>query len=189
MDLAIDSTGLKLTGLNLQILFEDCACLGTVLYTCNFIAMNLNNYFEKIFFFVGIKCCRNKATAIIKEMAAITMNSLATDGSKEKDKKQFPLVVTVLGGSGLVSAELLALGGQWFGQCRAWFGECRAWFGQCRAAGPWGTVVWSVQSMVWSVQSCWPLGDSGLVSAELLTLWGQWFGECRAANPWGTVVW
>ena len=57
---------------------------------------------------------------MIKEMAAITMNnlaqrmqerlySIATNGSNEKDKKQFPLVITTLGDNGLVSAELLAL--------------------------------------------------------------------------------
>lgn len=71
-------------------------------------------------FLSGIKCCRNKATAIIKEMSAKIVNDLAkrmqlqpysisTDGSNDADKKYFPLVVTIEGGDGLVNPELLAL--------------------------------------------------------------------------------
>ena len=72
------------------------------------------------YFVSDVKCCRNKATAMIKEMSAMTMGnlakrmqklpySIATDGSNEADKKQFPLVVTIQGDNGLVQAELLAL--------------------------------------------------------------------------------
>ena len=57
---------------------------------------------------------------MVKEMSALAMTSLAkrmeklpwsiaTDGSNEKDKKQFPLVVTIEGDDGLIHPELLAL--------------------------------------------------------------------------------
>ncbi|KAK7096538.1 hypothetical protein V1264_005823 [Littorina saxatilis] len=68
----------------------------------------------------NMKCGRNKATAIVKEMSTMAMAdlaermkrlpwSIATDGSNEKDKKLFPLVVTMEGEDGLVTPQLLAI--------------------------------------------------------------------------------
>ena len=67
-----------------------------------------------------MKCCRNKATAVVKEMSAMHMLdlasrmkrqpfSLATDGSNDVDKKQFPLVVRIADHTGAVNSELLAV--------------------------------------------------------------------------------
>ena len=67
-----------------------------------------------------MKCCRNKATAVVKEMSALHMAdlaertrqspfSVATDGSNDADKKQFPVVVRIQGGRGTVNSELLAM--------------------------------------------------------------------------------
>ena len=67
------------------------------------------------------KCGRSKTTAILHELSAQAMDdlsqrmqkqpfSLATDGGNDRGKlKQFPLVVTIEGETGLVNPELLAL--------------------------------------------------------------------------------
>lgn len=67
-----------------------------------------------------MKCCRNKATALVKEMSALHMAdlaewmrqlpfSVATDGSNDVDKKQFPVVIRIQGGQGTVNSELFAI--------------------------------------------------------------------------------
>lgn len=68
----------------------------------------------------ALKCCRMKATAMIKEMAAQTSTalvnrmrsgpySLSTDGSNDAESKQYPLVIRTVAESGLVTSEVLSV--------------------------------------------------------------------------------
>ena len=65
-------------------------------------------------------CGRNKATAVIKEMSAMHMKNLAdrmreqpfsvaTDGSNDVDRKQFPIVINIAEPNGTVNSELLGI--------------------------------------------------------------------------------
>ena len=68
----------------------------------------------------GMKCGRNKATAVIKAMAQDTKHSLrarmkrgpftiSTDGSNDSDSKLYPIVIRCVSDSGLVCSELLSI--------------------------------------------------------------------------------
>lgn len=68
-----------------------------------------------------MKCCRNKATAVIKEVAKTAKESLvqrmksqpytiSTDGSNDSNSKQYPIVVRCLNPeTNEVTSELLSL--------------------------------------------------------------------------------
>lgn len=76
---------------------------------------------QMLFLFLEMKCGRNKATAMIAEMATIQQKSLeermksgpftiSTDGSNDNISKQYPMVVrTIDPNSGLVNSELLSV--------------------------------------------------------------------------------
>ena len=72
-------------------------------------------------FFIGMKCGRNKATPIIKEMASSAREnliarmksgpySISTDGSNDSESKQYPIVVRTFNpDTSEVTSELLNL--------------------------------------------------------------------------------
>ena len=68
----------------------------------------------------GMKCGRNKSTAVIKAIAQDTKHSLrarmkrgpftiSTDGSNDSDSKLYPIVIRCVSDSGLVCSELLSI--------------------------------------------------------------------------------
>ena len=82
------------------------------LSTADIISRTVKSAFPDSKIVQNYSCCRNKATAIIKCMAAETKDQLrqkissgpfcvATDGSNDQRQKQYPVVITTVGDSGV----------------------------------------------------------------------------------------
>lgn len=68
----------------------------------------------------GLKCARNKATALITNIATTVQDdmgsqmkagpfTMSTDGSNDDTSKLFPMVIRLTNSSGLVESELLSI--------------------------------------------------------------------------------